>query len=184
MEIINKHLSKHITKSPNRQISYIVIHYTAGGSSKPGRAQNVYNVFIQNAASADFAIDDKEVVQLNPDIRNFYCWHCGGSLVKSISGGKFKGKCMNKNSIGIEVCSNIKAGYDITKANHMGWYYTQETLANVEKLVKYLMKTYNIDKENVLRHYDVTGKLCPACAGWVPENGGETEWIKFKEKLK
>lgn len=64
-----------------RSIEYIVIHYTAGTTSKPGAASNTASYFANSPkdASADFIVDDATVVQYNPDILNRYAWHCGGS---------------------------------------------------------------------------------------------------------
>ena len=43
--------------------------------------------------------------------------------------------------------------------------------------MQYLMKRYNIPSENVLRHYDVTHKLCPA--PYVEQS----KWAVLKSKL-
>ena len=45
-------------------------------------------------------------------------------------------------------------------------------------LVKLLMKKYNVPAERVMRHYDVTGKICPK-----PFVENEKAWKEFKEKL-
>lgn len=39
--------------------------------------------------------------------------------------------------------------------------FNQETYQSLQKLVRSLMDTYDLDKEDVIRHYDVTGKICP-----------------------
>lgn len=45
------------------------------------------------------------------------------------------------------------------------------------------MQKYNIDVSNVVRHYDVSGKLCPNVDGWISEISTDTEWLKFKDKI-
>ena len=55
-----------------------------------------------------------------------------------------------------------------------------KTYLHTLKLVKYLMKEYNIPLENVVRHYDASRKLCPNV---FKENNWE-KWNKFKEDLK
>ena len=40
------------------------------------------------------------------------------------------------------------------------------------------MEKYNIPIENVLRHYDVTGKMCPE-----PFVRNQMQWLDFKSKL-
>ena len=186
-------ISKQITKSPNRPIKYLAIHYTAGSSSAAGCTRALRNVFQNGAASADFAVDDKEMAQYNPDVKNYYCWAVGGSKKP---GATLHGIATNKNTISIEICSSLKSGYDRRYANHEGWYFTEKALDNAVKLAKMLMQKYNIPVERVIRHYSVTGKICPGVVNWTPTRiydakgkptnrfGNESEWIKFKERLK
>lgn len=193
--VIYKPLSVHVTKSANRKPQYLAIHYTAGASSAPGRAQSVYNTFVSRSASADFAVDDRDMVQFNPDIDNYYCWAVGDAKNKYSSGGSLNGKATNKNTISIEVCSNLKSGASASAANHEGWTFTEATLDNAEKLAKIIMKKYNIPIERVVRHYDITGKLCPGIIGWNNETiydtkGNKTnqknnsdKWLAFKKRL-
>lgn len=186
-------ISKQITKSPNRPIKYLAIHYTASTSSYGGCVKAVRNVFQNGEASADFAVDDVNMAQYNPDIHNYYCWAVGGSKK---SGATLHGIATNKNTISIEICSSLRDGYDRRVANHEGWYFTEKALDNAVKLAKILMRKYNIPVERVIRHYSVTGKICPGVVNWTPTRiydakgkptnrfGNESEWIKFKERLK
>ena len=196
--VIYKPLPVHITKSV-RTPKYLAIHFTAGSNSKPGRAQNTYNTFINRSASADFVVDDRDIVQFNPDIENYYCWAIGDRKQSSRGGCKFNGKATNKNTISIEICStcNPSTNTAVGNPNHDGWSFTEDTLNNALKIAKIIMKTYNIPIENVIRHYDVTGKLCPGVLGWNDEaiydkntgkkvNGeynNSKEWLKFKQRL-
>ena len=59
------------------------------------------------------------------------------------------------------------------------WYFEDATVRNTVKLTKYLMKKYNIPSERVIRHYDVTGKICPE-----PYVRNEQAWNAFKDMLK
>lgn len=85
-------LSVHISKSSNKQNKYIVLHYTAGGSSKPGSAMSVKHVFESRQASSDFVVDDSTILQLNPDLDKYYTWHCGDKNYGN-KGGSLYGKC-------------------------------------------------------------------------------------------
>ena len=193
--VIYNPLSVHITPSKGRSIKYLAIHFTAGSSSIGGRAMNVKRTFETSPASADFCVDDRDIVQFNPDIKNNYCWAVGDSK-KSTGGASLNGIAMNKNTISIEICSSCKSGFSVANANHEGWYFTEAALNNAVKLAKILMKTYNIPIERVVRHYDITGKLCPALVGWndyyVMSNDGKTkirknnseQWQAFKARLK
>ena len=186
-----------ISKLANRTIKYIAIHYTAGASSAPGRAVSMKNTWEKNKnASADFGVDDRDMVQFNPDLKNYYCWSVGDAKKTAGGGAQLYGKATNRNTISIEVCSNLKKGYSASKVNHEGWYYTEESLANAVKLVKILMKKFNIPIENVVRHYDISGKICPGIVGWnnyilYDKDGNKTnkknnsdKWKAFKERLK
>lgn len=187
INIIKMPLGVHISKAPNREIKYLAIHFTAGSSSKAGSAKSVKHVFESRKASADFAVDDQDLVQFNPDLKNYYCWAVGD--------GNGKYGVTNKNSISIEICSSLKKGTSAAVPNHSGWYFTDAALDNAVKLSKYLMKKYNIPIDRVIRHYDASRKSCPGLVGWndgtlYKEDGSKTkeknnsnEWIKFKKKL-
>ena len=41
------------------------------------------------------------------------------------------------------------------------YYINQATQNTAVELIKILMEKYSIPIENVIRHYDVTGKICP-----------------------
>ena len=195
--VIYKPLSKHITRTNNRVIKYLAIHFTAGSNSKPGKALNSYGVFMSREASADFAVDDRDMVQFNPDIRNYYCWAVGDSLKKN-KGGKLYSRANNKNTVSIEICSTCSPSTSkaVNTPNHSGWSFTDAAINNAVKLARIIMKTYNIPLENVVRHYDITGKLCPGIIGWNDEliynsDGTKTsnssssdKWLKFKNRLK
>jgi N-acetylmuramoyl-L-alanine amidase CwlA len=151
------------------QALYIHIHYTAGGSSKPGSALGVRKVFLKRKASADFAVDDRDIVQINPDLRNFYCWSVGDKKNPYSSGGRLYGKATNRNTISIEICSNLEPGTSASAANHAGWYFTNSAIDNALRLVRWLMKKFDVPKERVVRHYDISGKVCPGVIGWNDE---------------
>lgn len=184
--VIYAPLKSCITHTPNRSIKYIAIHYTAGASSAPGRAISMKNSWEKTKrASADFGVDDSAMVQFNPDPRNYSCWSVGDKKNPYSGGGSLYGKATNRNTISIEICSNLKPGYDHTKVCHEGWYFTEASLENAVKLTKILMKKYNIDIDHVVRHYDISGKVCPGLLGWSDTKGNNsTEWQKFKERLK
>ena len=185
-----------ITKTPNRTIKYIAIHYTAGSSSAPGRAISMKSSWEKTKrASADFGVDDKNMVQFNPDLRNYRCWSVGDAKKTAGGGGQLYGKATNSNTISIEICSNLKKGYNASKVNHDGWYFTEASLENAIKLTKILMKKYGIDIDHVVRHYDISGKICPGVVGYnnyelYDKDGKKTgkknnsrEWENFKKRL-
>lgn len=183
---IEKHTGySNTTSLLNRAIDYIVIHYTAGSTSRAGTAKNNAVMFSDpaNYASADFIVDDETIVQYNPDIKNRFCWHCGDNKNIYSMGGKFYGKCTNANSIGIEICSTNPNWTASDQANSKKWSFTKKAVAKAVELTKYLMQTYNIPADRVIRHYDVSGKLCPGIIGWNEDSKDISQWKEFKTKL-
>lgn len=149
-----------------KSILYLVFHYTANdGDTDEGNASYFYSAY--RGASAHYFVDEDSVTQVVKD--GDTAWHCGDDQKYTNGGASMKGVITNQNSIGIEMCSDIVDGeYVITPA----------TQANAIELGKYLMEKYNIPISNVYRHYDVTGKICPAPFVNHPE-----QWEKFKELL-
>ena len=141
-------------------IKFIVIHYTGNDGDTD---ENNGKYFANNDVntSAHYFVDDDSITKSVPD--NFIAWHCGGKTYKHKS-------CRNANSIGIEICDDVKNG---------SIYPSAKTIQNVLELTRSLMQKYNIPAENVIRHYDVTGKLCPAY--WVDNSKWKSEfWNKLK----
>lgn len=134
------------------KIKYIVIHYTANdGDSDESNTKYFANNVVK--ASAHYFVDDDSITQSVPD--NYVAWSVGGNKYADCSktgGGKYYGKCTNSNSISIELCDDVKNGVV---------YPSAKTIENALELTEYLMKKHNIPKENVIRHFDVTGKYCP-----------------------
>ena len=166
------------TKKENREIKYIVIHYTAGVTSKKGSALNCAKYTFgnpDNDISAHYIVDDFDIVQAVEDEN--VAWHCGAKKY-------IHPYCRNNNSIGIEICSNHDnfLGYDKTLASDPGWYFTDKSLELAAKLTGYLMFKYDIPIYNVIRHYDVTGKDCPS--PMVDENkNGNHNWYAFIQSV-
>lgn len=125
-------------------VKYIVVHYTANnGDTARNNADYYARVAVQ--ASAHFFIDENEVVCSVPVECTAY--HCGTKK-------EYKHPyCRNHNSLGIEMCSRI----DSTGK----YYFKNEVVHNTARFVAMQMKNFNIPIDNVIRHYDVTGKLCP-----------------------
>lgn len=175
-----------LTFLPKRTIKYIALHYTAGTTSKAGTALGTAKWFAnganpKNPASSDFIVDDRDIVQYNKDIENYYAWCVGGTKYTNPTtslGASLYGIATNKNTISIEICSNKKNTKSLN-ANDTDWYFTDAELDNTRELVKYLMKKYNIPIERVIMHHTVTGKLCPVM--WTHN---ETELKGYYDFLK
>jgi len=183
--LIQKCTSTANTTRCSRTPKYIVIHYTAGTSSKPGTAKSTALYFAKKStkASADFIVDDSTIVQYNPDLTKYYCWAVGGNRYSSMStseGGKYYSLAKNSNCINIEMCSN-KTNKSSLKASDTDWYFTDATLKNAIKLTKYLMSLYKIPVKNVIMHHHVNGKICPN--PFCVKEEALCRWNAFKNQL-
>ena len=158
---INKLLTTvNYRKATNKQNKYIVMHFV--GATGGAEANCKYFHAVYRGASAHYFVGHKgEIWQCVED--KHISWHCGSTTYKHPY-------CRNENSIGIELCCKKKA--DGT------WYFEEETTKAAIELVKELMKKYNIPAANVIRHYDVTGKVCPE--PYVRDTGA---WNSFKASL-
>lgn len=158
------------TKRDVKIIKYLVYHYTGNKSDK---AESNGNYFKNNRvmASAHFFVDDTTVIESVS--AEYIAWAVGGRKYPNCiatGGGKWYGKATNQNTIHIEMCGD-KNGIA-----------SEKTQANALELGKKLMKQYNISLKNVVRHFDVTGKCCPAY--FCGSNSKDNDWGKFKNRLK
>lgn len=131
---------------------YIVIHYTANPTST---AQNNRDYFEnlkdtqQTYASAQFVIGlDGEIIQCVPCNEMAYC-----------------SNSLNEICISIEMCHPDEWGN-----------FNDATYNNCVYLVAHLMNYYHMDMDQLIRHYDVTGKNCPR---YFVEH--EDRWEVFKQ---
>lgn len=154
-------------------IKYIGIHYTGNDGDSADANANYFKKNIVKA-SAHYFVDDTSVVQSVPD--DHVAWSVGGKKYANCTktgGGTFYGKCTNTNSISVELCDTVKNG---------SVYPSAKTIENALILVRKLMKKYNIPAARVIRHFDVTGKACPAY--WSGTPAKDALWKKeFHDKL-
>ncbi|MEA4861742.1 MAG: N-acetylmuramoyl-L-alanine amidase family protein [Victivallaceae bacterium] len=121
------------------EIKYVTIHNTAEPYSAMQERTRV-NTRTSSATSFQFAVDEKEAVQILPD--QTHGWHAGD--------GHGEG---NMKSIGIEICRSQCIGDD-------GFLY-EGAEANAVKLAAYLLKKYHLTTSDLRMHWDWTGKHCP-----------------------
>lgn len=132
----------------------IVIHYTAN----PGTTAEQNRSYFQNLkdtgetyASSHFVIGiEGEIVQ---------CIPCNEIAYASND--------RNSDTVSIECCIPDESGK-----------FADATYQSLVELVTWLMGRYDLTTDDVIRHYDVTGKACPK---YYVENEGE--WLQLKEDL-
>lgn len=134
-----------------QKIEWIVMHYTANDGDSDESNGRYFQQALNPVASAHYFVDDDSITRSVPD--DFVAYHCGAQTYRHPY-------CRNANSIGVELCDAKRDGRVMA---------TDKTIANAAELVYQLCKQYNIPYDHIIRHYDVTGKLCPAY--WVKGDG-------------
>lgn len=137
------------------RINNIVIHYTANPGSTAMQNRDYFEGLKDNhltKASSHFVVGiDGEIVQCVPT------WEVA-----------YASNHRNGDTVSIETCHPKKDGK-----------YTKETYHSLVELTAWLCKKFDLSEEDVIRHYDVTGKICPK---YFVENEGA--WKQFKEDVK
>ena len=86
-----------------------------------------------NNVSANYCVDEKDIICTIPP----------GYMSYGVTGH-------NEHIITIETCFKDPAGR-----------FELDTIANLRRVVKKCIRDFGIPPENVVRHYDLTGKKCP-----------------------
>lgn len=137
-----------------KEVKGIVVHYTANPGTTARQNRDYFESLAEThetSASSHFVIGLKgEIVQ---------CIPC--SEVSYASNNR------NKDTISIECCIEDETGK-----------FNDATYQSLVKLVTWLMGRYDLGTDDVIRHYDVTGKICPK---YFVEN--PKAWEQFKQDL-
>lgn len=169
MNKINKLLTPYnfTNKNDTGRIKYLVIHYV--GATGGAEANCKYYAGKYIGASAHYFVGfSGEIWQSVED--GDIAWHCGASSYKHP-------ECRNTNSIGIELCVRNKGSQ---AADSRDWYFEDATVRSGVELTRHLMQKYNIDAAHVIRHHDVTGKICPNPYVY---NHTDHVWDEFKRQI-
>lgn len=130
------------------RIKYIVIHYVGATGGAEANCRYYASKYI--GASAHYYVGfGGEIWQSVED--GDIAWHCGAK-------DYLHPECRNSNSIGIELCVRNKGSQ---AADSRDWYFEEATVQAATMLTRKLMEKYSVPADHVLRHYDVTGKICP-----------------------
>lgn len=143
-------------------VSFLVFHYVGATGGARANAR-YYGTTPGIGASAHYFVDHAPGVEVWASVpEGDTAWHCGAKRYRHPD-------CRNANSIGVEMCCHQDASG--------GWYIDEATLAAAAELGRDIMERYGIPLDHVLRHYDVTGKLCPRPLI------DEDKWATFKARL-
>ena len=155
MNIIEKLLSINPYSRPGTKLNSvkkIVIHWVGNAGSSALGNRNYFESLKDKGiyASAHYIIGlDGEIIRCIPE--NEMSYHAGNWN-------------MNCNSIGIENC-------------HPDWSgkFSEQTYNSLIDLIVDICKRYGLNENAIIRHYDVTGKVCPK---YYVENPSAFEQLK------
>lgn len=136
------------------KINGIVIHYTAnpGASAKANRDyfENLKDTH-KTKTSSNFIVGiDGEIIQCIPT------WEVA-----------YASNDRNKDTVSIECCHPDESGK-----------FTKKTYRSMIQLTAWLCMKFDLSEEDVIRHYDVTGKNCPK---YFVDN--EKAWESFRADI-
>ena len=139
--------------TPLETIDGVVVHYVGNPATSAEANRSFFAGLAltgETYASAHFLVGlDGEVLQCVPLTEIAYC-----------------SNERNDDTISIEVCHDDETGE-----------FNADTLDSLERLTAWLCVTFDLDAQtDVIRHYDVTGKICPK---YYVEH--EDAWLSFKD---
>lgn len=135
-------------------INYVVIHYLGNPETT---AQENHDYFE--------SLKDLETTYMSAN----YVIGLEGEIIQCVPDGEiaYASNEMNSQSISIENCHKDSTGK-----------FTEATYDSLVKLTAYLTEKYDLDRDHIIRHYDVTGKICPK---YYVEH--EDKWEEFKDDV-
>lgn len=137
-----------------QQVKGIVIHYTAN----PGSSAQANRDYFENLKNGgDRKVSSHFVIGLE------------GEIIQCIPTSEiaYASNSRNTDTISIECCHPDDTGE-----------FTEATYDSLVQLTGWLCKRFSLDKEDVIRHYDVTGKDCPR---YFVQN--EADWEQLQEDI-
>lgn len=136
------------------KITGIVVHYTANPGATAMDNRNYFEGLKDSHAtsvSSNFIVGlEGEIIQCVPTWEEAYA-----------------SNSRNMDTVSIECCHPDETGK-----------FNEKTYESMVDLCAWLCLKFDLDQEDVIRHYDVTGKNCPK---YFVED--EEAWEAFKEKI-
>lgn len=135
-------------------IKYIVIHYLGNPETT---AQENHDYFE--------SLKDLETTYMSAN----YVIGLEGEIIHCVPDDEiaYASNERNQDSISIENCHKDSTGK-----------FTEDTYNSLVKLTAYLSEKCDVDRDHIIRHYDVTGKECPK---YYVEN--DDKWEEFKDDV-
>lgn len=156
----------------------VVLHWT-GNTSKGANAmanRDWFESFRGYKVAAHLLVDDKAIVEAVPF--NEIAYHAGSATNNTPLAKQLFNSQQNAYLLGLEWCVNQDSN-------------GAETYRNVIGVMGFLFSLYGWGFDKMFRHYDMTGKLCPAffCDDQIARqfgmgNSAQEAWIKFQRDVR
>lgn len=135
---ITKNMTQYCHNPRKQQVKYIVVHGANNiMQSKSAKLTADYFCSKNRRESYHYYVDDNSIIQTIND--NEISWHSEDAGANDIT---------NENSISVYIC-NTNGGISLKAEKKLS------------ALLKYLMNKYNLPASSIMRHYDVSGRICP-----------------------
>lgn len=136
------------------EVNGVVVHYVGNPNTTAKQNRSYFAGLAQShatSASSHFIVGlDGEIIMSVPLDEISYC-----------------SNNRNYDTIAIEVCHPDETGK-----------FNDVTVESLVKLLRWLCDTYHLEREDIIRHYDVNGKICPKYYVENPE-----EWEALRDKV-
>lgn len=172
LSITKKFINKNDRSRPGlkmKKIMALIVHWTQSPGAKATWVADFFEKRNEGYGGAHYVIDiDGSVINCIPD--NEVAWHCGAKSYTDTALAFFGAytcsefSSPNFHSIGLELCHETMRGD-----------FSESTLNSTKILLASLCEKYSLNaKKDILRHYDITGKICPK---WFVNK--QDEWENF-----
>ena len=143
--------------TPLEKINGIVVHYTATPGTTAQQNRNYFNNLAKQNGESATSVSSHFIIGLD------------GEIIQCIplSEISYASNDRNGDTVSIECCHPDSSGK-----------FTDATYQSLVRLSAWLESQLDLRERSIIRHYDVTGKLCPL---YYVEN--ESEWNQFKEDV-
>ncbi|OUQ21528.1 N-acetylmuramoyl-L-alanine amidase [Lachnoclostridium sp. An14] len=144
--------------TPLERINDIVVHYTANPGTTAQQNRNYFNSLAQQNGESATSVSSHFIIGLD------------GEIIQCIplSEISYASNDRNFDTVSIECCHPEADGK-----------FTDATYQSLIRLCAWLENELKLKEGSIIRHYDVTGKLCPL---YFVEH--ESKWNQFKEDVK
>ncbi len=122
------------------EVKGVVVHYTANPGTDAEANRNYFESRKDEADAAENKVSSHFIIGLD------------GHIIQCIPLDEvaYASNSRNKDTISIECCHPDKKGK-----------FTKKTYDSLIRLLAWLCDTYELEEDQIIRHYDVTGKECP-----------------------